>query len=147
MESNLSNDLKLIDLSIAIINNDMESAVTIVEDLNSSSEIFLKSEFNLYDLYENNNNNTFKYVLNNLNTYPDIERIRWNISIYNLISDHSKKLLSDQDIIDFINNTLSSTDIFDYQFGGLIRLANIAHSYLSLVAIKNKINNLEGGIV
>jgi hypothetical protein len=73
--TNLSISLKLIELSMAILNNDLDKAFLLVSELKESpSSIYGEGSFNLYDFFDNKNE-TFNYIVNNLTNYPNIEKI------------------------------------------------------------------------
>jgi hypothetical protein len=77
---NILNSLKIIDLSSAILNDNLESAKILVEELNQLPSSIYEYGFNFYDFY-NCKNETLDYVFNNLTNYPNMEKIAWDYSV------------------------------------------------------------------
>lgn len=137
MES-LANILNIANLSIAIMENNMDAAVQLVEVFNGITDIEKFDSFNIFD-FINYENETLEYVVNNLTTYPEIDRIRWQLCVSKMIKRYETNLITKEDILDFIRTKLANESIDEYYYGGLIRLATIIHDYDSLIAIRNKI--------
>ena len=74
------NSLKIIELSSSIINNDLESAISLVKELNQFPTSIYEYGFNFYDFF-NCKNETLDYVFNNLTNYPNMEKISWDYSV------------------------------------------------------------------
>lgn len=142
MGDNLLISLKIIELSAAILNNDLDSMKELVEYFNAQSNlVYSENGFNIYDFDTENINEAFQYLLDNLTTYPRLDKFKWEIYCGKLIAQCNKKLISEADVLKIINDTLNSEDLKEYQFGGLIRLANVSHNYNVLIEIKNRIIN------
>ena len=144
MESNLSNSLKLIDFSIAIMNNDLEQVKEFVDFFNSLDSSVYANGFNLFDIRLKSYNESFEYVLDNLTNYPGVKKLKWEIGISEIVSRYLNNIITDDDISAIINNALEEDiDAFiEYKCSGLIRLANVIHDYDSLIKIRNMINNI-----
>ena len=145
MSMNSLTSLKLIQLSMSILNDDLDQALLLVSELNEQpTTIFGEGAFNLYDFFDNKNE-TFNYVVNNLTTYPNIEKIRWDIQLADLLNKFLNFIITKNDVNSFAQTILNTEEnLPDYKLAGLIRLANTTKNYDLLSTIKNKvINNLE----
>lgn len=137
--------LKLIQLSMSILNDDLDQALLLVSELNEQpSTIFGDGAFNLYDFFDNKNE-TFNYVINNLTSYPNIEKIQWDIQLTNLLNKFLNFVITEDEVNSFAQGILNKEEnLPDYKMAGLIRLANTTKNYELLNTIKNKVmNNLD----
>jgi hypothetical protein len=116
--------LKSINLLEAIRVNDVSLTKSLVEELNNN---FIPTEnvttFNelipLYDIYNNLKvpNESFEYVINNLNNIYNVDRIKWSILIRKLLIENNKENMKN-----LIVDTLSQEIVFNYQIPLLIQL-------------------------
>lgn len=120
--------LTTIELLKAINQNDLENTKILVDYLNNNFEpmegfMSLDEVIPLNDML-NNNNESFLYVINNLQNYPNIDRIQWYITVKMLQSNNDNNKI-EQFIIDSIN----SNNVEDYQVINLINLCTRTQRY------------------
>lgn len=136
--------LKSINLLEAIRINNVSLTKSLVEELNNN---FVPTEnittFNelipLYDIYNNLKvpNESFEYVINNLNNIYNVDRIKWSILIRKLLIENNK-----ENIKNLIIDTLSQEIIFDYQIPLLVQLCVTIDRYDLLNQIREKIKEV-----
>ena len=140
MEENKDIILLLIDLTLAVKDNNLQQTQEIVSELNeittSSSNLFDFFRINIL-LQQNYNNESLKYVIYNLNNYYNMEAFRWAIDLEELV-EHG----NEESIRDFLE-TVDFNNIKDYQISGLIRLYNVIQDYEGLIALKSIIREIE----
>lgn len=136
--------LEIIDLSFAIKDNDIGTAIIKVDNINTH---FSESDLNSGQLKEllgliNNYdqltiNETFYYVLNNLVHLKNSKEILKELEVMQLVRNYSESQ-NTTEIKNYIEkHILDAISIFDYKI--LIKLANIIQDYDLLYSIKKLI--------
>lgn len=136
--------LATIDLINAIQFRDEEKAKNLVEFLNKNftpNETIknLDAFLPVYKFYDSDRNNpVLLYVIYNLNGLSNLDELKWNISINNII------IKSNDEILNFILNTLSTSQKLSvYHLNSLIRLAIKIDKYDLLSRIRQLLKEVE----
>ena len=137
-----SENLLLIDLSLYILKDDLESIKNIVAEISVLPEsIYASGIFNLYDFFDSPMNKSLKYVLDNLSNYPGIDKVKWDLNLNKLLRDYVNFVIPVDDVVNFANNVLdNNTTLTDYQIAGLTRVANTIKNYNILLKMKKLLN-------
>lgn len=137
--------LVVADLLIAMQTEDLEETKKLVNFLNKNFIPIdkipnLNELVPVYSLYsDNENNESYIYVVNNLEGLTNTEQLKWNLAI-NLLMKKNDKI----EMENFLQNILSSLDsLEEYQINSLIRLSIKANRYDLLKNIRDFIK--EGG--
>lgn len=137
----------IIDLIIAIKENDLSATKIQVEYLNNNFNIdetdisSLNEMLGFTDLNKHNINDSFFYVLDNLKYLQDVEQTKWKAKVILLIIDYTTSQNSTK-IQNFIKNNLNQVNVA-YQYNSLIRLCHIIQDYDTLLLLKDSLNNRE----
>lgn len=128
--------LLCIDLILAIKNNNLNDAKNDLDQLNSiiNENTDLSNLLDLTTLINNSNNSTLNYVINNITYYPNLEMLKWQFTIINLIAEYIENHNLEA-INDFIDN-LTLEDLLVEQLPPLIRLLTIVQNWDTLISLK-----------
>ena len=129
----------------AIEQDNMDEAIDLVNYLNNNFEPLenlqqLNEIIPLgiwYNQRKDNINETFKYVLNNLQFIDNMEQLRWFVKAQSLMIEGDEYILSQ-----FIINCLEE-DLYDYQLSYLIQICVTIDRYDLLNELRNKIPQLK----
>lgn len=148
--------LAMINLQLAIKNNNLNNAKQLVDFLNNhynyiynhdtlplakTQHFIIEYCVNLYIQFEDFNE-TYFYVINNLNNYLDIQKLQWQSQIdYLFYMTEKTQENIDTTIINFVNSNINN-DLTIEQYNDLIRLANKIQDNNLLLTIRNKLLNL-----
>lgn len=133
----------IIDLILAIKDDNLDYAMTLVPTLNE----YIIDDDNMYvnDMLGLNNlsslplNNTLLYVIDNLSHIYNAPRIKWILNTEKLINDYQKGNLTNQDIKDFILNHMNNISEY-YEYSTLIRMIHFIQEYDLLLLLKERLN-------
>lgn len=136
----------IIDLSSAIQANDLNAAKVLVNELNGQidelKERFSIPEsqdicnyFSFYELFDNNNNETRRYVTNNFNGLnADVkEAFQWHDNIGDVFTNPTVEKTSA-----FLDKVFKQEKFHDYQIAAIMRMINYAKRYELLKELKEK---------
>lgn len=140
---------ELLDKSIVLLNaieqDNMDEAIDLVNYLNNNFEPLenlqqLNEIIPLgiwYNQRKDNINETFKYVLNNLQFIDNMEQLQWFVKAQSLMIEGDEYILSQ-----FIINCLEE-DLYDYQLSYLIQICVTIDRYDLLNKLRSKIPQLK----
>lgn len=137
--------LKAISLLEAIQEDNIEEAKSLVNYLNTNFEpteefysLNVLIPLHSVIVHDNNGNDTFLYVLNNLKYIDDVnyEQLKWNIYAINLLKKGKY-----EEIENFLLNLIENNDIKDYQMPILIQMCVTIDNYNLLKEIRVIFNN------
>lgn len=135
--------LKAISLLEAIKKDDIEEAKNLVTYLNNNFEpteelYYLNGLIPLHSVVIHYRNNTFLYVLDNLqHTGNNNEQLKWNVHTTNLLKRANYQEMENF-ILDFIKN---NTTIENYQMPNLIQICVTIDNYDLLNEIRSIFND------
>ena len=137
--------LVVADLLIAMQNENLEETKKLVDFLNKNFTAIdnvknLNELVPVYKLYsDNENHQSYIYVINNLNGLIGIEQLKWNLQINALITKNNK-----QEIEEFLLSMIPSLSSLDeYKINSLIRLSIKINNYDILNTIRQYLKRSE----
>lgn len=132
----------ILDLILGIKDNNLEQVKLNVNILNNSKDVladegytYLDGTLSLGEMSQKYNNESLLYVLDNLMLLNNVERIKWSLTIRDLMKNRNAL-----DIQNFINTTINNGNIPDYKFYSLIQLATNIQDYDLIYALKQFLN-------
>lgn len=146
----MNNEIKIIDLIIAIQDNNLDKAKELVKYLNNNfiivdNEINLEELLGLFNKNFDINNETIDYVLDNLNYLNNIDFLKWNRKISKLIFnknfDEIKQFVFSQ--LESLTYNISPTTLYQSLIKISASLANNEESKYLLNYIRNYLINIE----
>lgn len=142
--------VKLIELISAVKDNDFEKTVEAVNFINANytpapgaGDSHLNDIIVVSDLLNQYNNESFNYLIYNLNNILNAPSIQWQSEINKLSveNDHHKIEMFIQDIL--AEGLIKEELLPNYKINGMIRLATISQNYDLLREIKEYIISKE----
>ena len=141
MDTNIQN--AILDLIIAIKENDLSTAkinVALLNDnidyfINETQTTYLNNVLSLSTMINTYPNETLLYIMENLQPLYNTQQIAWNLKV-RLLLNNKKNI---EEIKSFIKQNLEYLDE-PYKFYGLIQLATTIQDYDLIYQIKQMIN-------
>lgn len=136
--------VKLIELISAVRDNDLAQTIEAVEFINhnyvpapGAGDSHLNDIIVISDLLNQYNNESFKYLIHNLNHIFNAASIQWQSEINELSSENDYDKI-ESFIRKYLTEGMNSDALLpSYQINGMIRLATISQNYDLLKEIKD----------
>lgn len=140
MENSLQMAANLIDLFLAIKDNNLEEAKNLVPILNNQllendNQIYVNEILGLNNLSTIPNNETLSYVLDNLSNIDDSNQIRWYLQTEDMIQDFTNLKINNVKIKNFIIEKMPVVSQY-YEYSTLIRMIHLIQDYDLLLDLK-----------
>lgn len=152
MENSLQMAANLIDLFLAIKDNNLEEAKNLVPILNNqllenNNQIYVNEILGLNNLSTIPNNETLSYVLDNLSNIDDSNQIRWYLQTEDIIQDFTNLKINNVKIKNFIIEKMPVVSQY-YEYSTLIRMIHLIQDYDLLLDLRGyleiNLTNQEG---
>ena len=132
----------ILDLILGIKDNNLEQVKLNVDILNNNKDVladegytYLDGTLSLGEISQKYNNESLLYVLDNLTLLNNAERIKWNLTVRDLMKNRNIS-----DIQNFINVAINNGNITNYKFYSLIQLATNIQDYDLIYTLKQFLN-------
>jgi hypothetical protein len=133
----------IIDLILAIKENNLDYAMALVPTLNEyiidDDNMYVNDMLGLNNLSSLPNNETLIYVIDNLSHIYNAPRIKWILNSEKIISDYQKGNLNNEAIKNFVLEHINNISEY-YEYSTLIRMIHFIQDYDLLLLLKERLN-------
>lgn len=133
----------IIDLILAIKDNNLDYAMVLVPTLNeyiiNDDNIYVNDMLGLNNLFSLPFNETLIYVVENLSHIYNAARIKWILTSEKLLKDYQRGNVNNEVLKNFITEHMNNISEY-YEYSTLIRMIHLVQDYDLLIPLKEKLN-------